>query len=291
MAWGFNDYGQLGEFTSLNISNIPVKVGLANIERLAGGSAHSLGVKIDGTAYAWGRNYYGALGTGSRDEDKNYTPRKLNIKDDLGNPIGIVEVAGGEDHSVALTQLGTVWTWGGNSEGQLGEGTTENNFSPTEISNLRGITAIAAGKDHTLALKDDGTVWTWGDNSSGQLGDNTQTNRSQPIQVPNLNNVKAIAAGDSFSVALKSDGSVWVWGQNKTSKTLGIGNNYGSLVPAQVLVSEGGSYFTGVSAIAAGNNHLLALCQDGSVLMWGIEHLYNSDVVIPYPRIVSFPTV
>jgi len=185
-------------------------------------------------------------------------------------------------HTAYLNSDGTVWTWGNNTAGQLGNGTTTNNAFAAQLSGLSGVMAVAAGMDHTLALKGDGTVWAWGNNANGQLGDGTTTQRSTPIQVSGLAGVRAIAAGYGHSVALKSDGIVWVWGNNANGQ-LGDGTTLNSLVPQQV------ANMYGVTAIAAGNGHTIALTADGVAWAWG-SNLYGqlgigttTDSPVPVP--------
>src|SRR5205823_835287 len=92
-------------------------------------------------------------------------------------------LAGGNWSSFAVKSDGTVWAWGANDQGQLGDGTTTNRTTPVQVTGLTGVTAIAAGGWHTLALKSDGTIWGWGGNWAGQLGDGTTINRASPVQV------------------------------------------------------------------------------------------------------------
>jgi alpha-tubulin suppressor-like RCC1 family protein len=120
-------------------------------------------------------------------------------------------IATGDNFSLALKNDGTVWTWGQNSHGQLGDGTTIDRNTPVRVQNLSGVTAMDAGTDHSLALASDGTVWAWGENGIGELGDGTITERHTPVQVgvPPLSKVVAIAAGQGHNLALKDDGTVW----------------------------------------------------------------------------------
>ena len=154
-------------------------------------------------------------------------------------------LAAGESHTVMRKQDGTVWAWGNNIYGQLGDGTTTPRSSPVQVPGLSNVSAIAARGHHTLALKQDGTVWAWGNNSSGELGDGTTTPRYSPVQVPGLSAVRATAAGHNHSLALKEDGTVWAWG-------LSDGSTYRT-TPVQVLGLSNGS------AITAGTVHTLAL--------------------------------
>jgi alpha-tubulin suppressor-like RCC1 family protein len=142
-------------------------------------------------------------------------------------------VKGGNYHSVALKTDGTVWAWGYNYYGQLGDGTYTDRSTPAQVSNLTDVKAISTLSSHALALKSDGTVWAWGYNYFGQLGDNTTTNRNTPVQVQNLTNVVAVAAGGSHSLALKSDGTVWAWGNNYSGQ-LGDNSTTNRSLPVQV---------------------------------------------------------
>lgn len=171
-------------------------------------------------------------------------------------------LASGNAHTIVAKPDGTVWTWGSNTYGQLGDGTTTGRVTPAQVSGLTNVTAVAAGAQHTLVLKSDGTVWTWGQNTFYQLADGSNTNRLSPIQVAGLSNVTAIAAGMSFSVVLKSDGTVWTWGYNATGQ-LGDGTTTTSSSPLQVTT------LSGITAIAAGYGHALAVKSDGTVWAWG----------------------
>ena len=116
------------------------------------------------------------------------------------------------NHSIALKNDGTVWTWGHNSYGQLGDGTLTNRTNPSQVSGLAAITAIDAGSIHTIALKGDGTVWAWGYNYQGQLGNASLANRTTPVQV-SVTGITAIAAGGYHNLALSASG-LWAWGYN-----------------------------------------------------------------------------
>jgi len=118
-------------------------------------------------------------------------------------PIHAQTLAGGSGHSVVLTPQGTVWTFGSNSNGQLGDGTTATHKTPIPIDGLTDVVAVAAGASHTLALTSGGMVWAWGDNAYGQLGDASTTDRRTPV-LTGINSVVAIAAGEHHSVALRA---------------------------------------------------------------------------------------
>ncbi|MBF0457838.1 MAG: hypothetical protein HQK99_08090 [Nitrospirae bacterium] len=175
----------------------------------------------------------------------------------------VTAIAGGGRHAIALMSDGTVYTWGRNSEGQLGNGTNTNSNIPVQVSGLTGVTAISGGYCHTIALKNGGTVWTWGYNYYGQLGNGTSTNSNTPVQVSGLTGVTAIAGGAGYSTtAMMSDGTVWAWGYNYYGQ-LGNGTSTDSNTPVQV------SGLTGVTAIASGVYHTIALRSSGAVWTWG----------------------
>ena len=117
-------------------------------------------------------------------------------------------ISAGAHYTRALSPDGTVWGWGRNDYGQLGDGSTINRLAPTQVKGLYDIVAVSAGYCHSLALKKDGTVWAWGDNWSGTLGDGTTTPRLSPVQVQNLSGVTAIAAGYYHSTAIRADGTM-----------------------------------------------------------------------------------
>ena len=172
-------------------------------------------------------------------------------------------VSGGHEHSLALKSDGTVWAWGFNGSGELGDGTNTNRLSSVQAQGLTNITAVAAGAYHSIALRNDGTVWTWGRNSVGQLGDGTTTDRNTPMQVQGLSDVAVIARGHNHSLALKSNGTLWAWGSNYAGQ-LGDGTTTNRTAPVQVL--------SGVSAIADGWDHVIVLKNDGTVWAWGLNN-------------------
>ena len=183
-----------------------------------------------------------------------------------GSSTGAGLVAGGEYHSLAVTNSGSVYAWGNNTYGQLGNGTTTTSTTPVQVSGLTGASAVAAGDLHSVALAG-GVVWTFGNNSYGQLGNDTTTNSTSPVQVSGLSGVTAVAAGNYHTLARKSDGSVWDWGLNNAGQ-LGTGTTTNSSTPVQV------SGLSGVIAIAGGGlpgyaGHSLALKSDGTVWAWG----------------------
>ena len=174
------------------------------------------------------------------------------------------KISSGWVHSLALKSNGTVWSWGYNGYGQLGDETMTDKNKPVEVKKLKDVTAVAGGWLHTAALKSDGTVWSWGLNEFGQLGDGTNIESNTPIQITGLPNIFDVACGGHFTLALKSDGTVWTWGDNVNGQ-LGDGTNTKSNVPIQV------NGISDIRAIAAGYSHVVVLKSDGTVWAWGLN--------------------
>ena len=266
-SWGYDGIpllgGQLGDDTFLVNQPLPVPVAtITGITAVAAGMNHSLALKNDGTVWAWGSDTMGQLGDNASHGDR-YTPAKV------ATLTGITAIAAGWWHSIALKNDGTVWTWGRDSWGQLGDNAAlVDQPTPVMIPSLAGIVAISAGQSHSLALKNDGTVWSWGSDVMGQLGDNaSNTDHPTPVAVANLTGIIAIAAGALTSFALKSDGTEWSWG-NGASGELGniayAGGHTMTPVPITTL--------TDIIAIAGGEKHALALKIDGTAWSWGEDN-------------------
>ena len=251
---GCNVFGEIGDGTMVNRAQ-PVEVNnqYETIAAIPGGG-HSLGLKLDGSVWAWGDNVYGQIGDGTA--VNRMTPVMVTN-------LGVIQmVAAGNLHSLALTANGMVFAWGCNNYGQLGNNTATNCSIPGAVTNLFNVSAIAAGKLHSLALCTNGSVYAWGGNSSGQIGDGTITNRLICTLVTNLSNVTAIAAGGQHSLAVMTNGTVWAWGNNACGQ---LGNNsfLNTNIPVQV------TNLSGVASIAAGANFSAALSTNGTVWLWG----------------------
>ncbi|OQW94835.1 MAG: hypothetical protein BWK77_08460 [Verrucomicrobia bacterium A1] len=253
-AWGYNNYGMLGDGTTSNRYLAVSVSNLTGVVGLAGGVSHSLAVKSDGTVWGWGRNNYGQVG------DRSTTTRTKPVP--ASNIVNAVMVEAGYYHSLALRSNGTAWAWGYNGYGQLGFGNTKNTNMPCVVSNLVNVADIAGGMYHSLAAKSDGTAWAWGRNNYGQLGDRSLSNRYVAVLVSNLTGVVDVDAGYYHSLAVKSNGTVWGWGYNGYGQ-LGFGNTKNTNMPCQV------SNLVDVVAIACGEHHSMAVKADGSVWAWG----------------------
>ncbi len=230
--------------------------------KLAMSPGHTLMIGDDGSVWAWGQNEFGQLGIGNNDEQ--LIPVKIS---GLAN---ITAVAVGDNHSLALDQDGNVWAWGRNDGYQLGNNTTTDSNIPLKIISSDDIKAIAAAADHNIVLKDDGTVLGWGDEPDGppdfyslsdidghKPGQLYYGTKSPSVNYP-LTGVKGIATSRMFSAYLFDDGRVCRIGrfvETKGSTTWTAMKNYSAPL--------------GIVAIAAGENFVVALREDGSVVTVG----------------------
>jgi len=287
-TFGANASGQLGIGTadaSTHAAPVQVKTNattfLTGMSVAGAGALHSMAVrKSDGSVFGWGSDSAGQLGDNSAATQQNFPVQAKTTAS--GNPLllGIVDIAGGLSHSVALKSDGTVWTWGSNASGQLGDGGTTSRKLAAQVKTatstfLTGVVAIAAGDNFCAAVKSDGTVWTWGVNASGQLGDGTTTTQKFAVQVKltpggaALTGVLDIACGSTHTIALKTDGTVWSWGNNGNGR-LGNGTTTQANNPVQVKTNST-TVITGANAVAAGASHTLILKTDGSVYACGLN--------------------
>ncbi|MFN8513450.1 MAG: choice-of-anchor D domain-containing protein [Thermomicrobiales bacterium] len=267
IAWGTDDSGELGDGQAGNPDARPTAAvipGLTGVVAITAGGLHAVALKSDGTLVAWGFDFDGQLGDGTPGNSQ-FNPVPVPVPG-MSN---VVAIAGGTYFTLALKSDGTVWAWGNDAGGQLGDGTINSpgqDATPGQVSGLSGITAIAAGAYHSLALKSDGTVFSWGRDAEGQLGDGTIGPTSPtPTVVPGLSGIAAIAAGQYHSLALKNDGTVLAWGSDASGQ-LGDGT-VGS--PTSRATPQAVTGLSGVSAISAGEFHSLALKTDGTLRAWG----------------------
>ncbi len=297
VAWGDNNYGQLGngEFEGFRIA--PVAVGKLGEEvtvgdevsvgeesmTLAAGYEHGLALLRNGKVMAWGENGYGQLGDGTSlgPETCVFFSECSTVPVEVKGLDKATAIAAGYYFSLALLSSGKVMAWGDGGSGQLGDGSEFTSDVPKEVRGLGEATAIAGGVQHSLALLKNGTVMAWGSDEYGQLGDGDETKSDIPVEVKGLHEVTAIAAGASHSLALLKSGTVMAWGENASGQ-LGDGNETNSDVPVEV---KGPSE---VTAIASDGNHSLALLKDGKVMSWGNNNAgqlgngneVNSDVPV-----------
>lgn len=306
--WGFSRYAP-DEDPDLPYfyNSIPSRMAVTTASAVAAGASHSLALRTNGQAMAWGNNADGQLGDGAL--------RVRSIVAPIDSLSGIVQVSAGNWHALALRGDGSLWAWGAGRDGQLGNGRRIDVSQPVQVTGLTGIDKIAAAGKHSLALKVDGSVQAWGNNYYGQLGNGSDRDSLSPARVNSetgpLANIVAVCGGDWHSAAVDRDGAVWRWGYDyydaatDTSYYFPNAVRVAGLPPARniacgakftlVLARDGtvwgwgDNYFGqmgdgtdidsvtpsqviglgGVTAIAAGYYHSLALKDDGTVWRWG----------------------
>lgn len=222
------------------------------------GSNAACFVSISGALKCWGGNEEGQVGDGS------LTTRLIPTAV-VGMQSAVSNWSIGDRHTCAAKNDSSVWCWGANYSGQLGDGTTSRRTSPVRVQGLDGGAAqVVAGDRHSCALTTGGGVMCWGDNSYGQLGDATTNSRSTPAYVPGLRTgVISISAGWWFTCALTASNGVWCWGDNWAGQ-LGNGTLTSSLVPVAVQ-----GLGTDVVRISSGGWHQCATTRLGSAYCWG----------------------
>jgi len=177
-GWGYNQYGQVGDGTKTTRLS-PVQCVFTNGVAVACGTFFTVMIKADSTVWGVGANWYSQLGNGSSANEVTNPVQAVGLT-------GATAIDAGDQHSIARKSDGSMWAWGLNSSGQLGDGTTSNRSTPVQSTNLTGVVEVSAGKFHSLAVKSDGTIWSTGLGSSGQLGNATNSNASSVVQATNV---------------------------------------------------------------------------------------------------------
>jgi alpha-tubulin suppressor-like RCC1 family protein len=248
-SWGLNTFGQLGDGTTISrLSPVIVVGGFTDWCQVSAGGCHSLGVRQDGTAWAWGAGTCGILGDGT-------TINRSSPVSVVGGFTDWCQVSAGGCHSLGVRQDGTAWAWGLGTSGQIGDGTTINRSSPVSI--VGGFTdwcQVSSGNSFSLGLRISGTLWSWGVNVNNELGDGTSTSRSSPVSVVGgFTDWCQIDAGGFHTLGIRQDGTVWSWGSNFHGR-LGDGTTVTKNSPVSVV---GG--FTDWGQVSAGGSHSLGL--------------------------------
>src|SRR5690554_4952976 len=223
--------------------------------QISSGSFHTTALKTDGTLWAWGWNENGQLGDGTTID--RHRPIQIGTETDWQS----ISTTG-YSNTIALKADGTLWVWGRNDIGQLGDGTTTDKHTPVQIGTDTDWQSISVGYFHTIALKADGTLWAWGWNSHGQLGDGTTTDKHTPVQIGTDTDWQNISTEHRHSIALKTNGTLWAWGWNEFGQ-LGDGTTTDKHSPVQVGTDNNWQ------SIHAGGVHTITLKTDGTLWVWG----------------------
>ena len=265
-GFGVNTFGQLANSTNnntLNANPTPSGIGPSNLVAVAAGHTWGVGLDSFGRVWTFGNNQYGQLG------------RAANVGTGSPNPVStlvdginhVTAIAAGQDHTLALRSDGTVWGWGTNGIGELGNAIPVGTLTttPKQIPGLSHVIAIAAGSGHSLVLLADGTVWGFGYNGLGQLGNGTNagvfTSNTTPLKVEGIPPASGIAAGTNFSLVLAAEGTVWGFGDNFYGQ-IGSSVNVGNAVAVNA-TPQRAEGLTSIIAISAEGHHSLALQKDG----------------------------
>ena len=257
-GWGYNQSGMLGVGSNNISSPIQTIAGGTNWKQVACGSNLSAGIKSDGSLWMMGSSVAGGLG------DNTSTDKSSPVQTITGGTNWKYAACGYSNTAAAIKTDGTLWVWGQNAYGMLGDGTNSNRSSPVQtITGGSNWSQIACGY-HMVAVKTDGTLWCWGRDQYGQLGDGTVTDKSSPVQtVSSGTNWKQVACSTQHTAAIKTDGTLWVWGYNNYGQ-LGDGTITNKSSPVQT-VSSG----TNWKQVACGNGTTGSIKTDGTIWVWG----------------------
>ncbi|MCL2193819.1 MAG: InlB B-repeat-containing protein, partial [Treponema sp.] len=215
------------------------------------------GVELTKSGFTFGGWNTNTAGTGtSHSMGSMFTPTSNVLLFASWNPVTFKVISAGTDHTAVVKMDGTLWAWGGNASGQLGDGTTTGRNGPVQIQSGMTWASVSAGgiagASHSVAIRSDGTLWGWGHSAWGQRGDGTTTNRNTPVRVGMATNWISVAAGGAHTIAIRSDGSLWAWGRNRSGQ-IGDGTTTNRNTPVRIGTA------TNWASVSAGLDHTVAV--------------------------------
>lgn len=277
-CWGYNGFGQVGDGSRVNRwTPVPV-VGIDNpASALATGSNHSCALMAESQVIkCWGQNKNGQLGNGSKIDSGGaaYVEGVDGIR--------FNSLTAGDRHTCASTLNGNVWCWGLNTNGQLGDGTTEIRTLPVEVLDIyKEVSSVSAGDAHTCGLTYAGEIKCWGDNIYGELGDGTTTTRLTPVLTNGLGgNAIYLEAGAAYTCAILADNTVQCWGLNQSGQ-LGDGTTFLRINPTYV-----NHLSAPLQSLGAGTATTCGITGNGGALCWG-THANGQIGDGTYPWVLS----
>jgi alpha-tubulin suppressor-like RCC1 family protein len=271
-VWGRNNQGQLGDNTAIDRSTpVTTFAGGANWKSVSSGVSGTAAIKTDGTLWTWGQNYNGSLGV-------NDTTQRCTPVTTFAGGTNWKQVSFGSLHTAAIKTDGTLWTWGYNYYGRLGNNIGGNTNTLTPVTTFAGGTnwkQVSCGNQNTAAIKTDGTLWTWGENFQGAVGINISggnNRRSTPVTTfAGGTNWKQVSVGYHVA-AIKTDGTLWTWGSNGSGQ---LGDNTKTIKYFPVTTFAGGTNWKQVSCSIQNNRFVTsAIKTDGTLWTWG-ENSYG----------------
>jgi alpha-tubulin suppressor-like RCC1 family protein len=284
-CWGDDTDGELGRGGSAAQNPAAAPAALTSVGAVTAGAHHTCAaLASSGLAYCWGRNDAGQLGASSPATASMPQPVLRANGTQLD---GVVALAAGATHTCAVRSDATLWCWGSNASGELGDGTTAPSAAPVEVNALAQVAAARAGSSFTCALLPGGGVSCWGANASGQSGAPASPTVAVPTGVAGLGGVTGLALGDAHACARRSGGGVSCWGANARGQ-LGAGDLMDRGAPAAVAAQVA---FAGVGAGAA---HTCAMAA-GGLQCWGADDAgqlgdgQHSDEKSPVPALLACP--
>jgi alpha-tubulin suppressor-like RCC1 family protein len=228
------------------------------VREIAVGGHHTVIIRNDGSLWAWGLNTVGQLGVGTHATVGSGLDFR-NIPTQIGTDTNWTYISAGIEHTVAIREDGSLWAWGNNFSGQLGNGSTTFEDAPVQIGTDTNWRSVVAGGHQTMAIREDGSLWAWGNNQGGQLGDGTRDNRFSPVQIGYDTNWESVTTGGAqhfaYTEAIKNDGSLWAWGGGPTTTPTS---------PERIGTDTWRS-------IARGMDHTIAIRTDGTLWAWGVN--------------------
>jgi alpha-tubulin suppressor-like RCC1 family protein len=284
-AWGENSLGQLGLGTVFPFQyQEPQKVGFASAwvsvatgrNYPIGINEHSIAINKNGELYAWGDNQRGQLGL------DNTTPQ-YNTPQRVGSASNWVSIACGAGFTLAVNSLGELYSWGKNDFGQLGLGSTADEYSPQKVGVANNWVSIACGIDHVLAINSNGELFSWGRNDAGQLGLANSSNYTSPKKIGIERNWKSTSCGWKHSLAINTNGELYTWGMNNWGQ-LGVGNVEDKSSPQKLDSLKIWEF----GACGIGNTY--AINANGELYMWGFEPKGLNNIPHNRPQKVGVAT-